>query len=407
MKRAIASFAAIIAVLLIAGCGGGDSAPAPANVSLVAHDSSATIAWDQDPDVEYWVWVAAVPNVTSDTCAVSLGCVIFRGVSSPFLVTGLINGTTYSAVINGRTGGGPGGPDTPSISFVPRLAGATWSAGAPLGAGNLLGIAFTSATATVGNTFVAVGQGGSIFSSPDALTWTGRTSNVATNLNAVLYAGTVFVAVGDAGTIVTSPDGINWTTRTSGTANNLYGLTMAGTVMVAVGANGTILASSDGTTWAAASSGTTRDLYGIASVVGGLYVAVGAQGTVLTSPDGAAWTVRASPTSLDLRSAVYGLAGVVAVGAAGTIVTSADGTSWTAQTPIGANSLASVTYGSQFIAVGTGGSIYTSLGGITWQAAVSGTTNDLNAVAPTGFAATLVRAAYAAVGAAGTNLTAF
>ena len=36
-----------------------------------------------------------------------------------------------------------------------------------------------------------------------------------------VLSGTQFVAVGDAGTILTSPDGITWTARTSGTGNTL------------------------------------------------------------------------------------------------------------------------------------------------------------------------------------------
>jgi hypothetical protein len=89
---------------------------------------------------------------------------------------------------------------------------------------------------------------------------------------------------------------------------------------------------------------------------------------------------------------------LVAVGAAGTLVTSTDGTTWTAQPAIAANSLAAVVYGSQFIAVGTAAA--TSIGGITWTA-VSGTTNDLKAVAARASPRRPCKVSYVAVGAAG------
>ena len=37
-----------------------------------------------------------------------------------------------------------------------------------------------------------------------------------------------FVAVGELGTILTSPDGTSWTSRTSGTSQNLWGVSYQG-----------------------------------------------------------------------------------------------------------------------------------------------------------------------------------
>jgi hypothetical protein len=36
----------------------------------------------------------------------------------------------------------------------------------------------------------------------------------------VTYGNGLFVAVGDGGTILTSPDGVTWTAQTSGTSNS-------------------------------------------------------------------------------------------------------------------------------------------------------------------------------------------
>jgi hypothetical protein len=129
---------------------------------------------------------------------------------------------------------------------------------------------------TYGNgLFVAVGEGGTILTSPDGVTWTqrtsgtgmalrrdlrerplrggggslgrhhphlpgrgdldGRTSGTGYWLDGVTYGNGLFVAVGDGGTILTSPDGVNWTQRTSGTGNWLFGVTYGNGLFVAVG----------------------------------------------------------------------------------------------------------------------------------------------------------------------------
>jgi hypothetical protein len=61
--------------------------------------------------------------------------------------------------------------------------------------------------------FVAVGQQGTILTSPDTNMWTSRTSNTTYNLKAVAWSGTEFLAIGSANTVVTSPDGITWTVQ--------------------------------------------------------------------------------------------------------------------------------------------------------------------------------------------------
>ena len=76
------------------------------------------------------------------------------------------------------------------------------------------------------DTFVVVGNSGTILSSSDnGTTWDNRTNSSVTskNLYHVGYGNNVFVAVGFDGTIVTSSDnGTTWTSRTSGFSNSLY-----------------------------------------------------------------------------------------------------------------------------------------------------------------------------------------
>lgn len=71
------------------------------------------------------------------------------------------------------------------------------------------------------NMFVTVHADGSILTSTDdGVSFQTRRSNVPPALNAIAFANNTFVAVGQTGTIITSPDGINWTSRTSGVTTN-------------------------------------------------------------------------------------------------------------------------------------------------------------------------------------------
>jgi hypothetical protein len=390
---------------MLNGCSSNSSsADAPPDLKVVAGDSSATLTWTADPDVEYWIFYAKGTTVTTANW-LSLGGSAITKVTSPYVVGGLLNGTTYSFTINGRKNGGPGGVGAPSQVATPRLAGTIWTVLPPVGTGRLNGVSV--ATTTV----VSVGAGGTIFSSVNGATATAQTNPAApAELNAVLNGGLGFAAVGAAGTVVFTSDALTWATKTSGTVADLFAVASPGTgSFAAVGAAGAIITSGDGTTWTVATSPTTKNLY--SAVYGNAkYVAVGAEGTLITSTDGVTWQSVATNTSRDLRAVAFGsyvttvgtttttTTTFVALGAAGTLLTSSDGVTWTLQPAMSTNNIASVVYGGQFVAVGNSGSIFTSADGITWQTQTSGTTNDLTAVARTA-------TGYVAVGAAGTYLT--
>jgi len=122
------------------------------------------------------------------------------------------------------------------------------------------------------NTFIAVGDNGTIQTSPEngtsyatssvSPTWTSR-SGTTNTLFDVIYENNIFMTVGDNGTILTSSDGTTWTTRSSGTTKKLSGITYGNSTFMIVGDSGTILTSSDGTTWTTRSSGTTNNLSGV------------------------------------------------------------------------------------------------------------------------------------------------
>lgn len=406
MKNLLVRFLLLVGVLFLVGCGGGgafssgSSASPPNDVKVTPGDGGATVTWTMESGVEYWVFSAATSNLTPQNWASQSQPKVVRVAQSPQVITALTNGTTYSITVNGRKDGGPGGAGSPSISFVPRLAGLVWTLGTPLATSELRGLGF--AALTFPGIYVAVGAAGSAFLSADGISWTAVTTGVTTQLNATAYGGGKHVAVGAGGTITNSLDAVAWTPVTSPTTNDLNGIALGGSGLVAVGNNGTILRSNDGgNTWSVSTSGTTAHLYGI-GIYGASYVAVGASGTVLVSSDGSTWTAQTSGTTKDLRAVAYSSTRplFVAVGAGGTIITSADAIAWSSATSGTSVNLNSVNVGGQFTAVGDLGTILVSTDGAIWNMAVSGTTANLNAVQ-------FGLIGYSAVGVGGVNLTSY
>src|SRR5262249_46054757 len=64
-----------------------------------------------------------------------------------------------------------------------------------------------------GSQFVAAGQGGVIFTSPDGSAWTSRPSTLAGTRGTSAAGGGKIVLAGDSSAVVTSPDGIVWTVQ--------------------------------------------------------------------------------------------------------------------------------------------------------------------------------------------------
>ena len=125
--------------------------------------------------------------------------------------------------------------------------------------------------------------------------WNMRTSGTNSGLNTVIYSNNTFVAVGNGGVILTSPDGSKWTERNSGTNNILNGVTYGNGIFLVVGMNGKYLTSPDSDTWTLKSltlNDYFRDVtYGNNTfvVVGDWFNGIGYTGTVLISPDGSKW----------------------------------------------------------------------------------------------------------------------
>ena len=228
------------------------------------------------------------------------------------------------------------------------------------------------------NTFVAVGDSGTILTSPDGATWISQSSGTNNSIMGVVYGNNTFVAVGNSGEILTSPDGATWTTRSSGTTSPLTGVTYGNNTFVTVGYYNTILTSPDGVIWTAQSD-TANSVIGI-TYGNNTFVAVDYSGMILTSPDGVTWPSQSVTTNW-LAGVTYGNNIFVVVSNKGTILTSPDGVTWIARNSNNINWLEGVTYGNNsFTAVGSGCTILTSPDGVAWTTRSSGITNWLSGV---------------------------
>ena len=87
---------------------------------------------------------------------------------------------------------------------------------------------------------------GVVYTSTNGTSWMLQNLPVAAHpLNDIVWTGALFVAVGDGGTVVTSPDGVNWTLRNAWTNEDLRGVAWDGKQLLAVGANGAEVTSED------------------------------------------------------------------------------------------------------------------------------------------------------------------
>jgi len=229
--------------------------------------------------------------------------------------------------------------------------------------------------------FVAVGESGTIRTSPDGTSWSGETSGVSVALRSVVHADGLFVVVGKDGAILTSPDGSAWTSATSGTTNFLSGVTYGNGRYVAVGSSGKIVTSTDAITWTTTSSLTSSFLQDV-HFSNGKFVAVGSSGTIRISTDGITWSFVGSPVGTTFLTGSSSFAGKhYIVGQNGTLLSSPDATSWTIENGMTLSWLRAMsTDGNTAVIVGEGGTILTSTDGTTWSPATSGVVTILSGV---------------------------
>lgn len=207
-----------------------------------------------------------------------------------------------------------GGGDTVLLSADGLIWSAPATTGITIGLNDVTGF---------GNTLISVGCNGSIFTSPNGVSWTQRTSG-GVCVNAIKRAGLTsvqYITVGQNGTVYTSPEGLSWFPQTSGVTTWFRDLAAGCSKIVAVGDGGLIVSSTDGVHWATADSVGINLNAVICS--GDSFVAVGDSGAIFTSFDDAAtWVRRTSSTTKELTGVVRAGSKYVVVGLDGTILTS-------------------------------------------------------------------------------------
>jgi len=327
-----------ITVLGLCGClgnSGGPTAP-PTGVQTYSGDGAVSITWDDDPSIQYWVFFAQDPTLTTLNWTTLLFGGVLVNATSPAILCNQINNPSPTNLfppifftVNGRTGGAPGGAGSALVSAAPRAAGgplSPWIVGPSIPA-PMTGLGYGAVTPCgyagrpPSGIFVAVGPAGTIYSASVAPTVAGPLDSSQGNqtmtwiqgnvppgfsqdlVAVAAYAGPpnpaapvlIFVAVGANGTILRSVDGRNWEQISRvPSSNNLNAVAWGGSNFVAVGEGGVVLISPDGLNWttsqqaAAASSSTLNAI----RCVGADCVAVGTSGaTIWTSNGGSDWTL--------------------------------------------------------------------------------------------------------------------
>ena len=156
--------------------------------------------------------------------------------------------------------------------------------------------------------FVAVGghDTGRIFTSDDGGTWTeANLGGARGRLRSVVRSSTTFVAVGEGGTILSSLDGLTWNPRTSGTTERLDGVVWTGTQFQVITSTGKLHSSADGETWSAATNSNAPSwVEGIAWSANRV-VMLGAGGRIRSSDDGETWTWQNSNVTGIIHGVTY------------------------------------------------------------------------------------------------------
>lgn len=303
---------------------------------------------------------SSVPRAAGATwiaSAASLGASNMRGTSY---------GTSSADALNYFVAVGDGGAIYKTQNTVTQgLTGHTWSLVAPSPA---IATDFRAATYAFGQ-FVAVGANGTVnnaFFSADLASWTAATTAITTPLNALASNGTTLVAVGDGGKVFYTTDAKTWTpVAATGVTANLYGVAYSSTLgWIAVGQGGALITSPDLLTWTVRTSNAgVNDLNGVAITSGNVLVAVGNSGTIVKSTDAVTWTVQTLASSSNLYAVNTDSVQFLTVGQGGAAFTSLDGVTWTLVASTGTSNDLLAIYGSasKYMVVGKLGTAAASI----------------------------------------------
>lgn len=186
-----------------------------------------------------------------------------------------------------------------------------------------------------------------IMTSPDGITWTGRTAPALAQWRDLAWADEIdlLVAVASDGSgnrVMFSSDAVSWEMwPASDNASAWQAITWSPEVsrFCAVASSGTnrVMTSNDGFTWGSRTPPITASWTDVCWCGGSLqiYVAVSAEGDVMTSPDGINWDLRTAATANVWSAIAFDGTTITVVAQSGTgnrVMTSTDGITWTSRT---------------------------------------------------------------------------
>ena len=121
--KSLRPYLTAFALFLLVACGGGkgSSAPPPTDFAVVPGDGLVTVTWTAAAGVDYWLMYAATSTPINLKSPPGVHFWLIN-VSSPLEVTGLTNGQPYSFAMDARIDGGPGGPQTASVTATPAAS---------------------------------------------------------------------------------------------------------------------------------------------------------------------------------------------------------------------------------------------------------------------------------------------
>jgi hypothetical protein len=114
------------------------------------------------------------------------------------------------------------------------------------------GVDYFADVARGAGVWCAVAPGGKIYTSPDGITWTARTSGTTRSLESIIWTGENFVVShvgGISSRYYTSPDGETWTERSASGSAGAVGLAQFNGTILSVGATRFRRSTDHGATW--------------------------------------------------------------------------------------------------------------------------------------------------------------
>lgn len=198
--------------------------------------------------------------------------------------------------------------------------------------------------------FVAVGLGGAIYSSPDAITWTARTAPTLPNFSDIAFANGTFVAVGSltggsSTPVCISSDGITWSTPATPITLSVTGVAYGNGIWVVVGNKRSWTSSDNGNTWVTHTGINDLEFVQGVSFGNGVFSAVTAIGLICISTDGVTWTTVIPSYVGGFLDVSFGNQVFVALAGNGAVYTSPDAINWTLTRAADGRTWSTITYG--------------------------------------------------------------